>query len=88
MIVAIFFMIIDRKFMVFFLLMINDRKITMFLLDMITDIRIEPLEAESELKSYSQSYKKKRYVLFLRTIRDVLHISSDNIKTSYRGQLK
>ena len=68
MIVAIFFMIIERKFMVFFLLMINDRKITMFLLDMITDIRIEPLEAESELKSYSQSYKKKRYVLILRTI--------------------
>ena len=58
--------------------MINDRKFTVLLLDIINDIRIEPLEAESELKSYSQSYKKKRYVLFLRTIRDVLHISSDN----------
>ena len=48
--------------------MINDRKFTVLLLDMINDIRIEPLEAESELKSYSQSYKKKRYILFLRTI--------------------
>ena len=48
--------------------MINDRKFTVLLLDMINDIRIEPLEAESELKSYSQSYKKKRYVLFLRIL--------------------
>ena len=46
----------------------NFIKITVFLLDIINDIRIEPLEAESEIKSYSQSYKKKRYILFLRTI--------------------
>ena len=34
---------------------------------MINERRMEPPEVESELKIYSQTYKKKRYILFFST---------------------
>ena len=71
-------MIIDRKFMVFFLLMINDRKITMFLLDRHDNRHTDRTARGRERTKELQPKLQKEKVCF---------VSQDDNETSYIYQV-
>ena len=61
------------------------QKIYSVFIDLINERRMEPPEVESELKIYSQTYKKKRYILFFST--QVRRSSAIIALTNFRTKL-